>query len=169
MTKKGQKINSETRQRISNSLKGRSVWNTNKNWKKLEKGIIGVGKRGIFKWIKNKDLQVIARRDYATAKICEEEELFKPAIILYAGLMEALLIYKMNDSKDKDFANLIVEALKRKLISREQANHMHTIRDFRNYVHVYKEISAELEIINKGIAQLCRQLCDSVIKTLKDK
>lgn len=169
MPKKGQSLSTKERRILSNKLKGRSAWNKNRNWKKLEKRMIGLGKRGIFKWVKNKYLQAIAKRDYATAQICEEEELFKPAIILYAGLMEALLRYKINESKEEDFLDLIKEALERKLISREQANHMHTIRDFRNYVHVYKEISADLEIINEGIAKLSRQLCDSVLKTLKDK
>lgn len=169
MAPKGWKHTPETLQKIRLSLKGRSVWNKSKHWGKLGKKEIGIGKRGILKWIKDRDLQKIVRRDYATAQICEEEGLFKPAIILYAGVLEALLQYKINKDEKEKFIDLIEEAMQSKLIKQEQASHMNTIRDFRNYVHVYKEISADLEIFNAGIAQLCRQLCDSIINTLKNK
>ena len=168
MPKKGEKHSPETLKKISDKSLGRTGWNKNKQWKTLEKHKIGIGKRGILKWIKNKELHDIIQRDYATAQICEEDGLFKPAIILYAGVLEALLRYKIDENKQEEFISLIEKALELKLIREEQANHMHTIRDFRNYVHIYKEMSADLEIINEGIAQLSRQLCDSIIKTLKD-
>jgi hypothetical protein len=134
-------------------------------WGRLEKKEIGFASKGVLRWIKNKNLQQTIRRDYAAAQICEEEGLFKPAIILYAGILEALLRYKIDENKYEEFAILIEKSSELKLIRQEQANHMHTIRDFRNYVHIYKEINADLEIINEGIAQLSRQLCDSIIKT----
>jgi|GEM_PF-5826114 len=169
MPKRGEKHNQKTLKKISKSMRGKVAWNKSKHLGKLGKREIGIGKRGILKWIKDENLRKIIRRDYATAQICEEDGLFKPAIILYAGLLEALLIYKINRKKQEKFEKLIEKALQLNLIKREQASHMHTIRDFRNYVHIYKEISADLEIINGGIAQLCRQLCDSIIKTLKVK
>ncbi len=169
MPKKGEKHKPETLQKISISRKGKKAWNKSKPWEKLEKREIGIGKRQILKWIKDKDLQTIIRRDYATAQICEEEGLFKPAIILYAGLLEALLRYKIDKDKEEKFEKLIEKASQLQLIKREQASHMQTVRDFRNYVHIYKEISADLEIINEGITKLCRQLCDSIIETLKVK
>ena len=169
MPNKGQRHTPETLQKIRNSLKGRSAWNINKSWGDLERRKIGIGKRGIFKWIKDKKLENVARRDYATAQICEEQMLFKPAIILYAGVIEALLRHKISKGKSQDFSKLIQDALQHNLIRQEQANYMHTIRDIRNYVHIHKEISTDLEIINEGIAKLCRQLCDSVIKTLKNR
>jgi hypothetical protein len=147
----------------------RIAWNKNIPTSELHKREIGIGKRGILKWIKDENLQKIIRRDYATAQICEESKLFKPAIILYAGLLEALLRYKINKDKQEEFIDLIEKALQMKLISPTQASHMHTVRDFRNYIHIYKELSADLEIINEGIAKLCRQLCDSIMGTLKDK
>lgn len=147
----------------------RIAWNKNIPTSELHKREIGIGKRGILKWIKDENLQKIIRRDYATAQICEENKLFKPAIILYAGLLEALLRYKINKDKQEEFIDLIEKALQINLISQTQASHMHTVRDFRNYIHIYKELSADLEIINEGIAKLCRQLCDSIMETLKDK
>ena len=77
--------------------------------------------------------------------------------------------YKIDRDKEEKFEKLIEKASQLQLIKREQASHMQTIRDFRNYVHIYKEISADLEIINEGITKLCRQLCDSIIETLKVK
>lgn len=147
----------------------RIAWNKNIPASELQKRETGIGKRGILKWIKDANLQKIIRRDYATAQICEENKLFKPAIILYAGLLEASLRYKINKDKQEEFIFFIEEALQTKLISQTQASHMHTVRDFRNYVHIYKEMSADLEIFNEGIAKLCRQLCDSIMETLKDK
>ena len=152
----------------SKNTKKRTAWNKNIKVSELHKKEIGIGKRGILKWIKDENLQKIIRRDYATAQICEEDKLFKPAIILYAGLLEALLRYKINKNKQEEFIDLIEKALQMKIISQIQASHMHTVRDFRNYVHIYKELSADLEIINEGIAKLCRQLCDSIMETLKD-
>lgn len=167
MPKKGEKHTAETLQKIKNKSFGRVGWNKNKQWAELERKKIGIGKRQILVWIKDKGLHDIIQRDYATAQICEEEGLFKPAIILYAGVLEALLRYKVDEKKEDEFVNLINKALGLKLIRQEQANHMHTIRDFRNYVHIYKEKNADLEIINEGIAQLSKQLCDSIIKTLR--
>lgn len=156
-------------EKIDGLPKNRTAWNKNKHWARLPKRMIGIGKKGLLAWIKNTDLQKIVKRDYATAQICEEEGLFKPAIILYAGVLEALLMHGLNCHKELKFSNLIDLAFERKLIRQEQASHMHTIRDFRNYVHVYKEMTADIEIINQGIADLCRQLCDSLIKSLKNK
>ena len=158
------------RKNIKNIKKTKRVaWNKNISPSELKKREIGIGKRQILKWIKEENLQKIIRRDYATAQICEENKLFKPAIILYAGVLEALLRYKISKDKPEEFINLIEKALDIKLISQTQASHMHTVRDFRNYVHIYKELSADLEIINEGIAKLCRQLCDSILETLKNK
>lgn len=84
-------------------------------------------------------------------------------------MQEALLRYKIDKDKPEEFVKLIEKALELKLIGQTQASHMHTVRDFRNYVHIYKELSADLEIFNEGIAKLCRQLCDSIMGTLKDK
>ncbi len=158
----------ETLEKIGKARQGREAWNKDKEWSELTKREIGIGKRGILKWVKDKKLQKIIRRDYAAAQICEENEIFKPAIILYAGVIEALLKYKIDKKGTEDFVKLIEKALQLKLIKSEQANHMNTVRDFRNYVHIYKEVSADLEIINEGIAKLCRQLCDSIIATLKN-
>lgn len=147
----------------------RIAWNKNISPSELKKREIGIGRRQILKWIKDENLHKIIRRDYATAQICEENRLFKPAIILYAGVLEALLRYKICTDKQEEFGTLIEKALQIKLIGPTQASHMHTVRDFRNYVHIYKELSANIEIINEGIAKLCRQLCDSILETLKDK
>lgn len=81
----GKKHNPETLKKISDRCQGRAAWNKNKPWRELQKREIGIGKRGILKWIKDESLERIVRRDYATAQICEENGLFKPAIILYAG------------------------------------------------------------------------------------
>jgi hypothetical protein len=167
-TKMSKKHSAKPLKKISDKCKGRIAWNKNKQWSELQKREIGIGRRGILKWVKDESLQRIIRRDYAAAQICEEKGLFKPAIILYAGLLEALLRYKINKNEQKEFVILIEKALELKLISQTQASHMHTVRDFRNYVHIYKEVSADLEIINEGIAKLCRQLCDSIIETLKN-
>jgi hypothetical protein len=96
------KHTTETLKKISQACQGRKAWNKNKGWSELAKREIGIGKRGILKWVKDEKLQKIIRRDYAAAQLCEENGLFKPAIILYAGLLEALLRYKIEKTNKKN-------------------------------------------------------------------
>ncbi len=168
MPKKGEKHHQETLQKTRKNPKGRSVWNKGRHWSDLEKVRIGICTRGTFNWIDKEILREKAIRDYAIAQICEEKKLFKPAIILYAGLLEALLIYKMDSEYEKeDFEKLIDGAREQGLIKQGDADRMQMMRHFRNYVHIYKEVSENFTL-NNGITETARELCNSVIETLRN-
>ncbi len=160
MPKKGEKHSSDTIRKISISRRGKPAWNKNINWKDINKRKMSIGRRGVFNWIKEKKLRDMLIRDYATAVMCEEQELYKPAIILYSALLEAILLYKLK-IENLDFSQLITKAQENKLIGVANASKLNVLRDFRNYIHIKKELKSDYNL-TKGTAEFAKEICESV-------
>lgn len=140
------------RKRVSDSAKNRFL----KDPTMREK----VAKR-TFGFIKNKQLTPLLQRDYKSAKICLGNSLWKPSIILYGSIIEAILIEEYPTSKD--FYGAIQAAYERGKISGNTYHKVSIIRDLRNYVHLHKELK-EGEEINEYWAKTFSEICESIIK-----
>ncbi|MFH1192108.1 MAG: MucR family transcriptional regulator [bacterium] len=121
-----------------------------------------VGSR-TFDFIKDKELKKILQRDYGMAKKCLKFELWKPCIILYGAIIEAVLIDKTGGKK---FEEAIEEALTKKIITKNNYHKINIIRDLRNYVHLHKELKEKTEI-NSDWARTFADICESIIKHFK--
>lgn len=117
-----------------------------------------------FDFIKNKNLTPLLQRDYKSAKICLKNKLWKPSIILYGSIIEAILIEK--NPKAEDFYNATEMAYKNKDISEIENHKINIIRDLRNFVHLHKELSENGEI-NEHWAKTAADICESIIKRFK--
>ncbi|EKE05231.1 MAG: hypothetical protein ACD_19C00391G0001 [uncultured bacterium] len=165
MPKKGQKHNPDTIKKISQSRKGKPAWNKDKNWSDIQRLVMGIGRKGDFKWIEDKDFKNLVTRDFATAKECEKHGMFKPATILYAAVIESMLRLKLNINPQEkiDLHDLIEEGSKQKLIKDHEKDKLNVIRGFRNYVHIYREYVDKYPL-TQGLAQLTREVCEELIK-----
>lgn len=116
-----------------------------------------------FDFIKNPKLRLLLQRDYKSAKTCLINKLWKPTIILYGSLIEAIL---REDTNMKDFSSALVKAFDNKLISDKEFHKIHIVKDLRNLVHLHKEL-AEGEEINEYWARTFADICESLIKRFK--
>lgn len=165
MPKKGEKHKPETIEKIKKkSRKGQVPYNKGRQRSTIEKKIIGLGRKGTFNWIDNEKLMQAIRRDFAMAHVCEENNLAKPAIILYAAVAEAILRYKLNAPQEEipNLIGLIERAHRDGLLKDSLKDKLNVIRDFRNYVHIHKELSESFDF-SPGLVQLSREVCDSLI------
>jgi hypothetical protein len=162
MAKKGELLSYNTKNKISNSRSGKQAWNKNRSWSEFEKTKMSLGAKKYFNWLGNTDLKKIALRDYATAIELQRLEFYKPAIILYAGLIEMFLTIKLK-CRNKDFNELINMAYSKGIIKGHIKDKLHVIRDFRNYVHVSYEISNNFKLSN-GLVEFSREACDAILK-----
>lgn len=120
-----------------------------------------------FDFIKNERLRVLLSRDYKTAKMCLKNTLWKPAIILYASLIEAILI---EYTRKESFATALEKALKDKVVSETEFHQIHIVRDSRNFVHLHKELSVEGKgVINDYWAKTLSDICESLINRLRNE
>jgi len=142
-------------------------WNKGKPYNDLGKERFSIGQKHLFSWIRDKGFSDLVARDFAVANLCLKSGLNKPAIILYAGVLEALLGYVLK-REDLVFADLIDQSFTQNFISESNKNKLRVLRDFRNYVHLLLESKGEFEL-TIGISQLAKETCESVIKGLKDK
>lgn len=117
-----------------------------------------------FDLIDNKKLIPLLQRDYKSAKICLENSLWKPSIILYGSIIEAILTEKHPEAAD--FYGALENAYKNGDISEKEYHKIHIIRDLRNFVHLHKEL-AEGEEINEYRAKTFADICESIIKRFK--
>lgn len=117
-----------------------------------------VGRR-TFDFIKDTGLKNLLQRDYRSAQACLKNQLWKPAIILYGSIIEAILIEKTGKS---GFDRASKEALKKKIISEKQYHKVFLVRDLRNFVHIHKELK-EKEEINDYWARTFGDICESII------
>lgn len=122
------------------------------------------GKRH-FDFILNKPLKSLLQRDYGSAKLCLKNKLWKPAIILYGSIIEAILI---EVTKEKYFDSAIERAFESKTISEKEYHKIHMIRDLRNFVHLHKELK-EKEEINDYWAKTFSDISESIIRKLQGK
>lgn len=139
-------------------------WNIGKHLSNLTKEKIIIGRKRPFKWVKDDNLTDLLIRDFAVGNLCLKQGMSKPAIILYSGVIEAVLAYatKMDDT---NFATLIEESYKKDFVTESNKNKLNVIRDFRNYVHLNREALGDFELTD-GIAQLAQETCQSVFKRL---
>lgn len=166
MAKKGESQPKEVKDRISESLIGRSVWNKGLAWPDTQRKIISLGKKGTFQWIDDKKLRQLITRDYIIAGDCLKYGLFKPTILLYGSVLEASLIYKLKVDANTNFSDLIKRAEEKGLIKDHLITKLNLLRDFRNYVHLHKELSQNFSL-TEGLATLSMEICDSIIEILK--
>jgi len=117
-----------------------------------------------FDFINNKKLTPLLQRDYKTAKTCLVNKLYKPSILLYGSLIEAILMEK--HQKANNFFQAIEIAYKTKDISEKEYHKIHLVRDLRNFVHLHKELSEGAEI-NDYWAKTFADICESIIKRFK--
>jgi len=143
-----------------------------------------------FEFILTEKFNSILNRDYEDADKALESGLFKSAVILYGGVVEGVLKYllltKVNDRKFQEalnklkisktrsyykrikklkFHEVIILANKIKLIKEPGGPFL--VKNFRNFVHIFKEIEENIEI-NKAEAETAKKFTNSIIKTLTD-
>ncbi|MFA5871068.1 MAG: hypothetical protein WC842_04290 [Candidatus Paceibacterota bacterium] len=117
-----------------------------------------------FDFIKNKKLKSLLQRDYRTAKECLKYKLWKPCIILYGSIIEAVIIEF--SSKSSSYYDALGIAKDKKLITEKDYFKIQMIRDLRNYVHLHKELKEESDI-NEFWAKTFSEICESVIRNFK--
>ncbi|MEK7606097.1 MAG: DUF4145 domain-containing protein [Patescibacteria group bacterium] len=115
-----------------------------------------------FDFINSKRLQPLLQRDYKSAKICLKNSLWKPSIILYGSIIEAILIEKY--PKAKNFNDALEIAHKNGYLSDMENHKIHIIRDLRNYVHLHKELSEGNGEISEHWAKTAADICESIIR-----
>ncbi len=142
----------EHREKLSSSVKTRFLQNP-----ELRKKVAS----RTFDFVKNKKLTPLLQRDYKTAKTCLAKSLWKPSIILYASIIEAVLIEKYPEAED--FYHAIKIAYKNRDFSEKEYYQINIVRDLRNFVHLHKEMS-EVNEINDYWAKTFADICESIIK-----
>jgi len=116
-----------------------------------------------FDFIGNKKLRTLLQRDYKSAKKCLKNKLWKPAIILFGSILEAILIEK---TSAKSFRKALEIAFKNKDLSEKEYHKIHIVRDLRNFVHLHKELT-EKEEINDYRAKTFSDICESIIRRFR--
>jgi len=145
----------EYREKVSNSAKNRFLEDPT-----LREKV----KSRTFDFINNKKLTPLLQRDYKSAKICLKDSLWKPSIILYGSIIEAIL--KKKHPKAKDFYDALEIAYKKNDISEKEYHKIHIIRNLRNFVHLHQELS-EGEEINEYWAKTFADICESIIQRFR--
>lgn len=115
-------------------------------------------------FIRSKKLKGVIARDLYEAQLCMDCS-YKSVVVLCGGAVEAMLIYKLLQGKRKinaitqfkkqypkaknsrnisswSFEQLINIAEQVKLIDKGVRSNLHAIRNFRNFVHPYREIKS---------------------------
>lgn len=114
-----------------------------------------------FDFVNNKKLSSLLQRDYGSAKVSLKNKLWKPSIILYGSIIEAILVEK--HPRSVDFSEAIVLSLKSDDITEMESHKIHLVRDLRNFVHLHKELSEGGEI-NEYWARTLADMCEKLIK-----
>jgi len=118
-----------------------------------------------FDFVKNKKLRLLLQRDYQYAKKCLQNELWKPTIILYGSLIEAVL---RENTGIKNFKSALNKALSNGIISETEFHQIHVVRDFRNFVHLHKELSeGGRRVISDNWAKTLSDICESLIRRFR--
>lgn len=99
--------------------------------------------------------RAIVIRDVAQAHSCLKQGFYKPAATLVGGAIEEILrLYLKHHgypTKNKRFEDFIEDCEKNCLLKPGLAHLTHSVRDFRNFIHLAKENSKE-QSISKSIA-----------------
>ena len=147
----------EYRQRLSLSAKSRFIQNP-----ELRKIVAS----RTFDFIKNDKLRPLLSRDYKTAKNCLINNLWKPSIILYGSLIEAILRER---TETDSFSDALDSALNKKIISETEFHQIHVVKDSRNFVHLHKELEEGVQVINDYWAKTLSDICESLIKRFRSE
>jgi len=147
----------EYRQRQSLSAKSRFIQNP-----ELRRVVAS----RIFDFIKNDKLRLLLSRDYKTAKNCLINDLWKPSIILYGSLIEAILRERTETDSFKAALN---DALDKKIISETEFHQIHVVKDSRNFVHLHKELEEGVQVVNEYWAKTLSDICESLIKRFRSE
>ena len=134
-------------------------------YQKDPKSFIAARKHRTFGFIKNKKLQSLLLRDYKSAKICLENKLWKPSIILYGSIIEAIL---REITKTDSFSTAINKSVQDKIITNKQYHQIYIVKDLRNFVHLHKELSEQGEV-NDYWAKTIANICESIIRNLNTR
>ncbi len=118
-----------------------------------------------FDFINNKKLTPLLQRDFKSARNCLKTSLWKPCIILYGSIIEAILMEKYPGTGD--FYHAIEIAYKNKDISEKEYHRISLIRDLRNFVHLHRELEEEAGEINEHSAKTFANICESIIRRFK--
>ncbi len=145
----------------SEEYKGKQRASTLARYKSTTRDFRKEAGKTTFAFIKDKDLRSLLRRDYKSARVCLENELWKPSIILYGSLIEAILIEMTGTGGT--FEQAIEKAAEQKIISDKEYHKIHLIRDLRNFVHLHREL-AEKEEINEYWAKTFAEICEGIIR-----
>lgn len=139
--------------------------NIGKPWSELTKIKISVGKQHKFDFVKNQKLKDILERDFSYAELCRKEKMYKPAIIFYGSIIEAVLQYLLNSGGK--FYKLIEEAKQKKVVRQEIASRLEVIKYFRNYIHIKAELNGDIEVsVNE--ANFFYKVCDKLLESFKN-
>jgi hypothetical protein len=65
-------------------------------------------------------------------------------------------------------ANLIDVSCEIKLLGLDVKNFCHVLRDFRNYIHPFQQLSCEFDP-NEKTAQICMKVVEAAIADVKNK
>ena len=118
-----------------------------------------------FDFIKNDKLRSLLQRDYKTAKNCLNKKLWKPTIILYGSVIEAILI---ENTGTKNFESALSKALADEIVSKTEFHEIHVVRNSRNFVHLHKEVSEEGSgVINDYYSKTISEICEALIKRFR--
>ena len=102
--------------------------------------------------IENEKLKKILLRDFKHAIFCLENKLWKPCVVLCGGILEGVFNIEFGMDKMKRngktvemrLEDMIKEARKREILSKKQDEDLaHTLRAFRNYIHIKREMKEE--------------------------
>lgn len=119
-----------------------------------------------FDFIDNDKLRFLLQRDYKTAKKCLNNKLWKPTIILYGSVIEAILI---ENTGAKSFKSALNKALIGGIISETEFHQIHVVRNSRNFVHLHKELSEEGKgVINDYWSKTISDICEALIKRFRE-
>ncbi len=154
----GSKLTTEEfRKKLSLSSKSRFIQNP-----ELRKKVAS----RTFDFITNDKLRLLLSRDYKTAKKCLENDFWKPSIILYGSLIEAIL---RENTKAETFGIALDRALAGKIISETEFHQIHVVKDSRNFVHLHVEMEEGVRIINEPWAKTLSDICESLIKRFRNE
>ena len=95
-------------------------------------------------FVKDKYSREIIFRDIAHSYFCLKSGLYKSAVILAGGVAEELLrlyLIAKGHSPDKTFDKNIKMCAEKKILKGGVESYTNGLRDFRNYVHLDKEVS----------------------------
>lgn len=145
----------EFRQKVSSSMKSRFLQNP---------GLRKVVASRTFDFIENNSLKPLLSRDHKTARECLNNNLWKPSIILYGSLIEAILREK---TKTDSFSDALDSALKEEIISETEFHQIHVVKNSRNFVHLHKELEKGVQVINEYWAKTLSDIYNALIRKFR--